>query len=166
MRPIMSNEFDNEATLKSDQGERDSLRRLANLLDSSIRLPGGFRIGLDGLIGLIPGIGDLLGTLISSYIVAAAARRGTSYTTIATMVYNIAVETIIGAIPIVGDIFDFAWKANEKNIALLEAYESDPQRSNRKNRVKLIVPIAVLLLVIAVAILISITLVKLVIGLF
>lgn len=92
---------------------------LARWLDDKFELPGGLRIGFDGLIGLIPGIGDTVGTFLSFYIVAEAARMGASIATLVRMIGNILLELFVGAIPIIGDLFDFMWKANQRNIALL-----------------------------------------------
>ena len=100
--------------------ELDRLRRMARMLDSAITLPGGFRIGLDGLVGLIPGIGDAIGATAATYIVIRAAQMGASTTTLIRMMWNIILETLVGAVPILGDLFDFAWKANNRNIRLLE----------------------------------------------
>jgi hypothetical protein len=96
------------------------LRGLARLLDSAIRLPGGYRIGLDGLIGLIPGIGDVIGAGAGAYIVVQAARMGATTSTLVRMIVNVLLEVVVGVVPVVGDLFDFAWKANDRNIELLE----------------------------------------------
>jgi hypothetical protein len=96
------------------------LRAFAWLLDSSIRLPGGFRIGLDPLLGLIPGLGDALGALLGLYIIYEARRLGASRTLILKMIANMLIDAVIGAVPILGDIFDAAFKANLRNVALLE----------------------------------------------
>lgn len=96
------------------------IRDLARWLDNKIVLPGGIRIGFDGLIGLIPGIGDTIGTMLSFYIVTQAARMGASVTTLIRMIGNILLELFLGSIPVLGDLFDFVWKANVRNIALLE----------------------------------------------
>lgn len=96
------------------------IRDLARWLDNKIVLPGGIRIGFDGLIGLIPGIGDTIGTMLSFYIVTQAARMGASVTTLVRMIGNILLELFLGSIPVVGDLFDFVWKANVRNIALLD----------------------------------------------
>ncbi|MGO4998571.1 DUF4112 domain-containing protein [Oceanisphaera sp. W20_SRM_FM3] len=98
------------------------LERLAWLLDSSIRLPGGYRVGLDGVIGLIPGIGDLIGAGLSSYIVVEAARLKVPLRVLARMGLNVLIEFVVGIVPIFGDIFDFAFKANLRNVRLLNAY--------------------------------------------
>lgn len=100
--------------LKNTQKSSPSnIRRLAWLLDSSIRLPGGFRIGLDGIIGLIPGVGDLLASSLSMYIIGQAARLNVPAIVLVRMVENVALELVVGSIPVIGDIFGFAFKANE-----------------------------------------------------
>ncbi|MEQ8659688.1 MAG: DUF4112 domain-containing protein [Gammaproteobacteria bacterium] len=109
------------------------MRRLARLLDSSIPLPGGFRIGLDGLLGLVPGVGDLLGAALSLYIVAGAHRLGASRAVLARMLANVALETVVGAVPLVGDLFDFVWKANQRNLALLERELAQPVETRRRS---------------------------------
>src|SRR5688572_26569735 len=88
------------------------LRALAWLLDNSIPLPGGFRIGVDALLGLIPGIGDAMGALISAYIVNEARNMGAPRSVLLRMMGNVMLETMIGAIPFAGDLFDAAYKAN------------------------------------------------------
>lgn len=124
------------------------LKKLAWFLDSSIPVPGlGMRVGLDGIIGLIPGIGDAAGSIISSYIVAEAARMGVPKTTLLQMGFNIVIESLIGLIPIVGDIFDFTWKSNQRNIELLERYLNRPQETEKSSRMTVGVVIAVLVLV-------------------
>ncbi|MDZ7750632.1 MAG: DUF4112 domain-containing protein [Gammaproteobacteria bacterium] len=101
---------------------RARLSRLAWLLDSSVRLPGGFRIGIDGLIGLIPGIGDLVAASVSAYIVAEAARLEVPGHVILRMISNVLVDLLVGTIPVLGDAFDFAFKANRRNIDLLDSH--------------------------------------------
>lgn len=101
---------------------RTRVQRLARLMDSSIRLPGGFRIGVDGLIGLVPVAGDLAAAGVSFYIVAQAAHAGVPARVLARMVLNVALDTLVGAIPILGDVFDVAFKANLRNARLMDAY--------------------------------------------
>jgi Domain of unknown function (DUF4112) len=108
------------------------VHRLSRLLDDWLRIPGTrYRIGLDGLIGLIPGLGDLIGMLLSAYILFEAIQLGVPTTLLLHMVGNIALETLVGAIPILGDIFDFAWKANRKNANLLDAHLRSSSGSRR-----------------------------------
>lgn len=99
--------------------EEQRLKAYANLLDSAIRLPGGFRIGLDGIVGLIPGIGDLLGALMSGYLIYGAAKLDIPRSVIARMLLNAAIELIVGLVPVLGDLFDFAFRANNRNVQLL-----------------------------------------------
>ena len=126
------------------------LDRLAWFLDNSLPLPGvDYRIGVDAIIGLIPGIGDAVGTVLSSYILGEAARAGAPKTTLLRMGYNIAIESIFGVIPIIGDVFDMTWKANLRNVQLLEAYMDNPHKNASSNRL-FIMGLGVALIVFAV----------------
>jgi hypothetical protein len=118
----------------SVQDTRKRLQRLAHVLDSAIPLPGSHRIGLDGFIGLIPGIGDITGAGFSSYIIAEAYRLGTPTVVLLRMVLNMLVESLVGVIPIVGDLFDFAWKANRRNVQLLERQLEQPHAVRRQSQ--------------------------------
>jgi hypothetical protein len=114
--------------------DRRKLERLAWLLDSSIPIPGTrFSIGLDALIGLVPFLGDLGGVLLSTYIVGEAARLGASRSVLARMVFNVAVEGLAGLVPLAGDVFDAAWKANQRNVRLLAAWLEHPARAERSS---------------------------------
>ena len=95
------------------------LRALAWMLDRSIPL-GRWRIGLDPIIGLLPGAGDWIGAVLSLYVVYESARLGAPARLLARMGGNILVDVLIGTIPLVGDLFDFAWQANSRNLALIE----------------------------------------------
>jgi uncharacterized protein DUF4112 len=111
------------------------LHWLGRLLDTAFPIPGTrYRIGLDGLLGLVPGIGDLLGTLLSSYIILAAARLGAPKQVLLRMVGNVALEGLVGLVPILGDLFDIAWKANIRNLSLLRAHLEGPGRHPRSPR--------------------------------
>ena len=122
------------ASVPRDAPER--LRRLkgiAWLLDNSIALPGGYRIGLDAVIGLIPGIGDAIGALLSAFILNEARSLGAPRSVLMRMTGNVILETVIGSIPFAGDLFDAAFKANMRNLALLERYHLDPVASRRSS---------------------------------
>ncbi len=110
-------------------------RSLATLLDSSIGIPGTKRrIGLDPILGLVPFVGDFAGAILSGYIVLAAARAGVPTFTLIRMIGNIAVDTLVGSVPLLGDVLDAGWKSNTMNIALFErhvATTSTPGRSMR-----------------------------------
>jgi len=94
------------------------VERLAWLMDNSIPLAGGYRIGLDPLLGLVPGLGDLIGAFVSAAIIVHAHRAGVPRSTIGRMLANIAVDSAVGAVPLAGDLFDFAFKANTRNLEL------------------------------------------------
>jgi len=99
----------------------ENLDLLSRVLDTWFRVPGtNIRFGLDGIIGLIPGVGDVLGGLASCLIVLAAYVRGAPPITILRMVVNVGVEVLVGTIPVLGDVFDIAWRANRRNYHLLE----------------------------------------------
>lgn len=133
-------------TEENNFSTKTHLDRLAWLLDSSIRVPGTqFRIGLDGLIGLVPGFGDAAGGVVSSYIIAHAARMGVPKSTLIRMAFNVLIESLVGLIPVVGDLFDFAWKANRRNVLLLQQYSLDPRRTTNRNRVFVIILCLVLI---------------------
>lgn len=91
-------------------------------------------VGLDALIGLVPFLGDLVGVLASSYILSQAARAGASRSVLLRMAFNIAVEGLVGVIPLAGDVFDAAWKANQRNVRLLGDWLDRPARAERSSR--------------------------------
>jgi len=104
-------------------------------LDAGIRVPGtGLRFGLDPILGLIPGGGDAAGAVLAGWIFVEAVRLGVSRATLTRIAANIAIDAFIGAIPVLGDIFDFAWKANLRNVALLERHLTAPVRADRADR--------------------------------
>lgn len=113
----------------------DSLRRVqlvASVLDDAIRVPGtDIRFGIDPLIGLVPGIGDLLGGVASAYIILEAARVGAPASVLARMAVNVGIDTLVGSVPLVGDLFDFAWKSNARNVKLLAGHIEAPTRTRR-----------------------------------
>lgn len=119
---------------KRDLDDLMIARKLAWLLDSCIPVPGTrYRIGLDPLVGLIPGLGDMIGTAMSGYLILLAANAGASRWTLVRMLINVAIEGVVGIVPFVGDFFDAAWKANQKNLTLLErqTYHPKQKRADR-----------------------------------
>ena len=107
----------------------ETLERLEFVLDEAFPIPGTrIRLGLDGIIGLVPGLGDVLAGLLSLIIPLAAWIRGLPYITIARMAANLAIGVLLGTIPLFGDIFDIAWKANRRNYRLLQRHLGEPRR--------------------------------------
>lgn len=126
------------------------LQKLSSLLDSKFEGPFGFRFGLDALIGLIPIIGDWIGAAMSIYIISQAASIGVGNATLIRMAINVALENIIDMIPLVGNVFDFYWKANNRNMELLEKHLQNPPRETIKSRMIIgIIAVAMLLLLFA-----------------
>ena len=112
----------------------EHLDMLSHLLDDFIRIPGtNIRLGLDGIIGFIPGVGDLAGGLASCIIILAAWVRGVPKVVLARMVANVGIEVLVGAVPVIGDIFDIAWKANRRNYALLSGGITEPVRERKRS---------------------------------
>jgi uncharacterized protein DUF4112 len=91
-------------------------------------------LGLDPILGLIPGIGDAAGAVFAAWILVEAFRMGASRATLVRMAGNVALDAGLGAIPVLGDIFDFAWKANLRNVALLERHLAGPAQARRADR--------------------------------
>jgi hypothetical protein len=105
------------------------LRRWSNLLDSAFRVPGTrLRFGWDALVGLVPGVGDLTTAVFSGLILIEAFRTPLPRIIQARMLSNVLIDLAIGAVPVVGDLFDFAWKANTKNLRLLERHGNTRER--------------------------------------
>jgi hypothetical protein len=101
----------------------NQVRTIARMMDDRFRLPGtNIRFGLDLVLGLVPGLGDVVTSAISLLIVHHAWQTGASKLTIGRMLGNVGVEFLIGSVPVAGDLFDFAWKANRRNARLLEAH--------------------------------------------
>jgi hypothetical protein len=107
----------------------DVLQRIEILLDEEFRVPGTrIRFGIDGIIGLVPGLGDALAGLLSLVIPFAAWARGVPYVTLVRMAMNLAIDVLVGSIPLFGDIFDIAWKANRRNYLLMQRHLGEPRR--------------------------------------
>lgn len=113
-------DFEGELPASVDQAAVDRMRLVAKLLDDAVRIPGtDYRIGLDPIMGAAPIAGDVVTGLISLYIVAESARLGVSYQTLLKMLLNVSIDVGSGSIPVVGTIFDAAFKSNKRNVKLL-----------------------------------------------
>lgn len=123
------------------------IARLTKLMDKQFSIPGtNFRFGLDGLLGLIPGMGDVSTFAVSCYLLTLMAKNGASGYVMARMILNVLIDAIIGSIPFIGDIFDFAFKANSRNMRLMQ--EHFVEGRHRGGAWKVIVPIVIILLLI------------------
>ncbi len=120
--------------------ELERLKRLSRLLDSAIGIPGTrYRFGLDAIVGLVPGIGDAIGAIFSTYIIFQAARLGASKAILARMIGNVAVDTIVGEIPLLGDLFDVGFQSNIRNLSLIERHVHRPAAAKAQSRRVLVV---------------------------
>lgn len=123
-----------------------NMDRITRLMDSQFSIPGTqFRFGLDPLIGLIPGAGDFAGFIVSAIMLSAMAKNGASGFVLSRMVLNIIIDLLIGSIPLLGDLFDFAFKANQRNMKLM--HEHYREGRHRGGAWKVIVPVLLVLLV-------------------
>jgi hypothetical protein len=124
----------------------DHLAVLSHLMDRAFRVPGTrWHFGLDALIGLIPGLGDAVGSLIGAYSLWIARRLGAPGAVQARMVLNLAVDGIVGLVPLLGDLFDFAFKAHSRNHALLAKWMQSPHQTRRSSWAVLVLGTVVLL---------------------
>ena len=99
----------------------DQIEKIGWLMDNSIPIGGKFSIGLDPIIGLVPGVGDLITGLISTYLIVLAHRAGVPKPTLVRMVANVGIDSVVGTVPFFGDLFDFAFKSNKRNMELYRA---------------------------------------------
>lgn len=107
----------------------ETLRKLEVLLDEAFRIPGtSIRFGIDGIIGLVPGLGDVIAGLLSLIIPLAAWIRGVPYVALVRMLVNLGIGVLIGTIPLIGDAFDIAWKPNRRNYQLLVRHLGEPRK--------------------------------------
>ena len=125
------------------------LRRISNLLDNAIAIPGiNYRIGLDPILGLLPGGGDTVTGALGAYIIVEAARMGIPREVVWQMVGNIIFDSVLGTVPVVGDIFDIGWKANVRNMALLEKHVNYSQNNRKSDRLFLFGLILLLVIIV------------------
>lgn len=143
-----------------------SIRTLARMLDSAVRIPGTqIRIGAESVFGIIPVVGDVAGAALSGYIVLASARLGAPPSTIIRMLVNIGIDTIVGAVPILGDMFDVAYRANMRNVELLDSHLGESPQTRRANWWVIIGVLAVLLLLSIGAIALALAILRFLAGL-
>jgi hypothetical protein len=126
--------------------EHEDLRRvraLAHALDTAVRIPGtSIRFGLDSIVGLVPGAGDVASSILSGYIVLASARLGVPPWVVIRMILNLGVDTLVGSVPLAGDLFDVGFRANTRNAALLERHLAEPDAARRSSKVAVLAAIA------------------------
>jgi hypothetical protein len=134
---------------REQRGRRalEQLRAVTRLFEQAFRVPGTqWRFGLDALIGLVPGLGDVVGAVVATYALHVARKLDAPAVVQTRMLTNIAFDALIGIVPVLGDIFDFAFKAQTRNLALLDAWVMSPERTARRSRRGLLLlPIAIVI---------------------
>ncbi|HKO79702.1 MAG TPA: DUF4112 domain-containing protein [Chitinophagaceae bacterium] len=131
---------------KSTTPALKNLNSLAKLMDSQFKIPGTtIKFGLDALIGLVPGAGDFATFLISGYMITIMAKNGASGFVLARMVLNVVIDSLFGAIPVLGDIFDVAFKSNQRNVKLM--HEHYVEGRHKGGAWKVVLPVLIILLV-------------------
>jgi hypothetical protein len=136
-------------------------RTLARLLDSAARVPGtGIRFGADAVLGLVPGLGDVAGAALAGYLVLLAQRLGAPRAVVLRMLGNVAVDTIGGTVPLIGDLFDVAYKSNLRNLALLERAIERPTSTSRTSRLVVAATLLGLMLLVAGGLVVTVLVVR------
>jgi hypothetical protein len=121
-----------------------NIESLAKLMDSQFTIPGtNIRFGLDALAGLVPGVGDFSTLLVSGYMISILAKNGASRFIIARMTLNVIIDAVLGSIPILGDIFDVAFKANMRNVNLMREHYVEGRHQG--GAWKVVVPVLIVL---------------------
>ena len=133
---------------------------LARWFDYAFELPGGFRFGLAGIIGLIPGIGDVIDAIVSLYIIGRAINLQISRVAVTRMLVNVGIEALAGSVPFLGDLFDIAFKANRRNYEILKSHLSQPERQRRHDWFFLLITVALVIASIALPVIALIELAK------
>lgn len=114
-----------------DEAALQRMRAVARIMDGAVEVPGtNYTVGLDPLLGVVPGVGDALSAAVSLYVVVEAANLGVPYTTVVRMLANVSVDAAVGTVPVVGAIFDLVWKANERNLAMVERHLADERHTD------------------------------------
>lgn len=159
----MSNRSSNKERVSGHSPGERRVKRLAKFLDSKFQL-GPVKLGWDSIIGLIPGVGDSIGTLASSYIVYEAVSHNMPRSVIARMIANIFIDSILGSLPLLGDLADVFWKANNKNAFLFSRELDNPSSTKTRSALWLFLLVLGLLLALALSIYLPIKLIMIIFG--
>jgi hypothetical protein len=119
------------------------LEAVARIMDDAVEIPIlGFRVGIDPLLGLLPGAGDVIGATFSGWMVVTAARMGATPATLLRMLLNLGLDAVAGAVPLLGDVFDIAFKANRRNLKIVQEQVIDPESVHRRSRAVVVATVA------------------------
>ncbi len=133
---------------RSEDPRWQEVRQLANLLDSRFRIPGTRQtFGIEPIMGIIPGVGDAVGLVASAYLVTRAVGLGARGWTLVSMLMTIVLDATVGSIPVAGTVFDVVYKANNRNVRLLEEHVTDPTAARARARTNVVRSLAAIVLV-------------------
>lgn len=153
--PVPVNTSDAAYRRRDERDPRAGLQHLtvlSHLLDRAFRVPGTqWRFGLDPLVGLVPGLGDVIGSLVGAYSLWIARQMGAPSSVQARMAMNLAIDGVVGLIPLAGDLFDFAFKAHSRNHALLAQWLQSPHQTRRSSWAVVVIGALVLLAILSAA---------------
>ncbi len=137
------------------QRDLDRLRLITRLFDQAFSIPGTkWRFGVDALLGLVPGLGDIAGALVAVYAIRVARRLGAPPAIQLHMLTNLGLDALVGTIPLLGDLFDFVYKAQTRNLSLLDHWLETPHAAQRASKRGLVlIPLAVLLVFVTLTVL-------------
>ena len=145
----------------------ERIRRAARVLDAAIPIPGTkYSFGVDAVIGLVPGLGDAVGVVFASVILYQAFRLGASKRLLTRMLYNVGIDGILGAVPLLGDWHDVVWKANLRNVGLLERHLQNPDETARASGWFLVVVLGAVVGMGMASIFVAIWVIRRLLGLF
>lgn len=154
---------DDPLRTRPDDGIPAWAERLVRFLDDGFVIPGtSFRVGFDAVLGLVPGVGDFLTTASSVSLVWLAQQRGASRSVLGRMMFNLAIDAVVGAVPVLGDVFDVVFKANRRNLELLQRYDRAPKEAGRTDALFLTMVVAGIIVLLTVPITLAILIVRLV----
>jgi hypothetical protein len=157
-------EEDGVVSVPANEG-LERARAITRALDSAVRVPGtNIRFGLDAVLGLVPGLGDVAGAAAAGYLVLLATRAGAPASVVLRMLGNVGVDTLMGAVPLLGDLFDVGWRSNTRNLALLERYLERPASTRAASRALLVAAVAALALLAAGGVLLTVAVVRALAG--
>ncbi len=148
----------------NNQNDIKDLKFISKLLDSQFQGPMGIRFGVDAIIGLVPVIGDSATSVISSYIIYRAAKIGIPRIIIIKMIFNLLIDQVFGSIPVIGDLFDVAWRANSRNYDLVVKYLDNPKASLQKSYITILLIIVVAVITVSLPIFLLLILQQLFVG--
>jgi hypothetical protein len=132
-----------------NQKQYKDIQIISKLLDAQFTLPGGFKVGLDGVIGLIPGVGDTISSVIGSYIIIRGLKQKIPKIIIYKMIFNLLVDQLVGMIPFLGDLFDFVYKSNLRNAELFLESMNRPKQAETLSWISLALVLLIIIIVIS-----------------